>query len=275
MNFDQFSKEYLPKINKHLNDYFAGQDDDIFRIMNYSLNSTGKRLRPLLTLAVLSSAFKTIDKPQIEAAAAVEFVHAYSLVHDDLPEMDNDDRRRGQASVWKRFGVGNAVLAGDGLLTEAFKKLSDLLLPEDMKIKLIYNLSLAAGPFNMVRGQQLDLFSRQKIESVKDLELVHLMKTGALMTYAATAGGILADLSVDKIRQLNIFGANLGIAFQIRDDLDDIQQDKRERKESFPIMIGIDDSKKELEEHKKIAIDALNKIDDFQKKILLDLVEKI
>ncbi|WP_177159903.1 polyprenyl synthetase family protein, partial [Oenococcus oeni] len=101
--------------------------------------------------------------------------------------------------------------------------ISNLSLPESIRLRLIYNLALAAGPDNMVRGQQYDLFSQDKVESIDDLEFIHLMKTGALMTYAATAGGILAGLSDDKLRALNIYGANLGIAFQIKDDLRDIK----------------------------------------------------
>ncbi|MFT8324976.1 polyprenyl synthetase family protein [Oenococcus sicerae] len=275
MKFKEFSQRYLPQINHNLAEYFADRDDDIFKIMVYSLNSAGKRLRPLLTLASFASSGKVIDSSIIDAATAVEFVHAYSLVHDDLPEMDDDEKRRGQASTWKEFGVGNAVLAGDGLLTEAFKKLSDLQLPEAVRLKLIYSLALAAGPDNMIRGQQYDLFSQEKVESVEDLEFVHLMKTGALMTYAATAGGVLAGLSNEKIRALNVYGANLGIAFQIKDDLTDITQDEKEHKKSFPSLVGTKKSQENLNEHLKLAADALKQVPDFQSSLLLDLLDQV
>ncbi len=275
MKFKDFSNRYLPEINNDLSNYFADRDDDIFRMITYALNSTGKRLRPLLTLATFAAAGNVINDSTIEAATAVEFVHAYSLVHDDLPEMDDDTKRRNQSSTWKKFGVGNAVLVGDGLLTEAFKKISNLSLPESIRLRLIYNLALAAGPDNMVRGQQYDLFSQDKVESIDDLEFIHLMKTGALMTYAATAGGILAGLSDDKLRALNIYGANLGIAFQIKDDLRDIKQDEEENKKSFPRLIGVQKSQTGLEEHLKISANAIKEIPDFQNTVLLDLLDRI
>ncbi|MDN6967576.1 polyprenyl synthetase family protein [Oenococcus sp. UCMA 17063] len=275
MKFKDFSNRYLPKINNDLSNYFVDRDDDIFKMITYALDSTGKRLRPLLTLAAFAASGNVINDNTIKAATAVEFVHAYSLVHDDLPEMDDDAKRRNQPSTWKEFGVGNAVLVGDGLLTEAFKKISNLSLPESIRLRLIYNLALAAGPDNMVRGQQYDLFSQDKVESIDDLEFIHLMKTGALMTYAATAGGILAGLSDDKLRALNIYGANLGIAFQIKDDLRDIKQDEEENKKSFPRLIGVDKSQLELKKHLEISANAIKEIPDFQNTVLLDLLDKI
>ncbi|MCV3296052.1 MAG: polyprenyl synthetase family protein [Oenococcus sp.] len=275
MKFEVFSDRYLPKINQELKAYFSDRDDDIFDMISYALNSAGKRLRPLITLAVYAAAGKVIDDTAIKAATAVEFVHAYSLVHDDLPEMDNDSKRRGQDSVWKTYGVGNAVLVGDGLLTEAFKKLADLPIPDSLRLRLIYSLALAAGPDNMVRGQQYDLFSKEKVQSVEDLEFVHLMKTGSLMTYAATAGGILAGLPENALRYLNVYGANLGIAFQIKDDLKDIEQDKAEHKNSFPKLAGVDGSQAELAEHVKAAREAIEKIPNFQHSVLTDLLDQL
>ncbi len=275
MNFNQFRKKYVPQINNCLNNYFSVKSDDIFKIMKYALTSNGKRIRPLISLATYYSAGKNISNEIISIVSIVEFVHAYSLVHDDLPEMDNDSKRRNKDSVWKKYGVGNAVLGGDGLLTEAFKKITDAHIPEKIKLKLIHNLAKAAGPENMVRGQQFDLFGKTKIKSVENLKLVHLMKTGALISYSAVTGGILASLSFDALDELSKFGNNLGIAFQIKDDLNDIDQDKKEKRVSLPILIGVNDSKQKLGFYKERAKKIIRNIHDFQGELLINIVDKL
>jgi geranylgeranyl diphosphate synthase type II len=275
MRFNDFSKQYQPKINSELQKIFDSSQDKIFEFMNYALLSEGKRLRPLITLLAIKTLGKQISDLEIKASVPVELIHSYSLIHDDLPEMDNDELRRNEPTTWKKYGVGNAVLAGDGLLTYAFKLLAGIELPDPIKIKLIYSLSLAAGPENMVRGQQYDLFSEKNVENVDDLAFVHLMKTGALFAYAATAGGNLAGASDDAIRNLNIFGLNFGIAFQFADDLNDFQKDQTLEKHTILNFMNIEEAQKTIDEYKQLAKAAIENISDIATQPWFDLLELI
>ncbi|MDR0899510.1 MAG: polyprenyl synthetase family protein [Lactobacillaceae bacterium] len=258
MNFKDFAQTYKPQINAALEKSLEEYEDDIFLMMKYSLLSPGKRIRPLLTLLSYQEFSKNkINQDIIDASIPVEYIHSYSLVHDDLPEMDGDELRRGQETSWKKFGPGNAVLVGDGLQTFAFKIIANLNVPDIYKVKLVYNLAQASGPENMIRGQQYDLFSTDKINNIDDLEFMFLMKTGALMMYSATAGVVLAGGNQEQLRAMNVFGGNFGIAFQLRDDLDDATQTSDQPKNTslkFKTSDGIENL---IQEHKKIALDAI------------------
>lgn len=275
MNFIDFSSKYKPEIEKQLSLIFAEYDDGIFSMMKYGLLSKGKRIRPLLTLLSFWQSGKKIDDELIKASLIAEIIHSYSLIHDDLPEMDNDSTRRGEETVWKKFGSGNAVLAGDGLLTFAFNFLSELNIPDETKIKLVYSLSLAAGPSNMIRGQQYDLFSAEKIKNIDDLEFMYLMKTGALMTYSTTAGGILSGADEETIRAFNVFGANFGIAFQLRDDLDDAKQISDQDKNTSLKFKSSTEVEELILDHKKMAMSAIDSIENADNKVWSDVLDLI
>lgn len=222
--------------------------------MQYSLLAGGKRLRPALTLATYQSLGQTLDSDVLKASCAVELLHTYSLIHDDLPAMDNDDLRRGKPTNHKKFGAGIATLAGDGLLTLAFQWLVDNQLPATTTNQLVAKLAIAAGPAGMVAGQTSDIEGEHQHLTLSQLQLLHSQKTGALIEYAISAGGILAHAQPEVMSLLSSFGKSFGLAFQIYDDLMDVvgsveqmgkqvHKDHDEHKNTYPELIGIDETK--------------------------------
>ncbi|WP_312695456.1 polyprenyl synthetase family protein, partial [Leuconostoc pseudomesenteroides] len=245
-NLKKFQNEWLPKINAQLENDLSqvSSDDDLVAMMKYAVLNGGKRLRPLLTLMVLESFEQLITPSQLKIATAVEWIHSYSLVHDDLPAMDNDLLRRGKPSVHALYGEANAILVGDALLTGAFTVIPQALTvsgaPASESIVLITQyLSQAAGANGMVLGQIHDMQNHDGAESDFDqeslLSLIYQPKTAALLRYAAQAGALLVKGSAndetfnpDLVTKIADFGEKLGLAFQIQDDLDDFQQDTTE-----------------------------------------------
>lgn len=230
--------------------------------MNYSLKAGGKRLRPLLVLATL----KTFGKPEelgMPVACAVEMIHTYSLVHDDLPSMDDDDFRRGKPTNHKVFGEAMAILAGDALLTHSFEVMEDLLNLDVKPMKvvtLMKELAKAAGPRGMVGGQVADMEGEGAQLSLQDLEYIHRNKTGKLLGYSIVAGAILGDATEEQISKLEQFGDHLGLAFQIRDDILDIEgdaskigkpvgSDTQNEKTTYPSLLTMNGAKEKLEYH--------------------------
>jgi geranylgeranyl diphosphate synthase, type II len=190
---------------------------ELFEAVRYALLSPGKRLRPLITLAIVTD-FKGSMEKALLPACALELIHTYSLIHDDLPCMDDDDWRRGKPSLHKVYGEGRALLVGDLLLTYAFQLLAESPgLSSEERITLIRTLTHRIGPQGMIGGQAADLFN-QKIDW-PTLQSIHLNKTAALISAACEFGGILSALSVETMTLLKEIGTNLGIAFQIIDDL--------------------------------------------------------
>ena len=255
-----FEALYRPQINTYLKENLPKDVDQtiLSDAMAYSVNAGGKRLRLLLTLAVLvASGHAEITADQLRAAGALELLHTYSLIHDDLPAMDNDDLRRGVATNHVKFGAGMATLAGDGLLTLAFQWLVDNQLPESQKTALVAALAVNAGPSGMVAGQADDISNEHHQLDLPALENLHRHKTGALLHYAVQAGCILAKTTPDETKALLHFADQFGLAFQIYDDLLDVtstaeqlgkrvHKDAQEAKNTYPSLFGIDGTKTRL-----------------------------
>ena len=234
--------------------------------MLYSLEAGGKRIRPLLLFATLS-AFGENTKKGLQAAAAIEMIHTYSLIHDDLPSMDNDDLRRGKPTNHKVFGEAFAILAGDALLTYAFQLLvetPDAFADASTKLALVKELSKASGAEGMVGGQVADISGEEKDLSLGDLKYIHIHKTGKLLECSVVSGAILAGATDEQIKILAKFAYHLGLAFQIRDDILDLEgieevigkrvgSDEINHKVTYPSLLSLDGAKKALRQHTELA----------------------
>ena len=242
---------------------------DLYDAMNYSLLSGGKRLRPVLTLECCGLCGGT-ETAALPLACAVEMVHTYSLIHDDLPCMDNDDLRRGRPTNHKAYGEATAMLAGDGLLTAAFEVAAGAAacLPARQVVEAVKVLSRAAGPAGMVGGQALDLAGEGYALSEEELTQIHDLKTGALMTAAAELGCIAAGASREERRAVRDFAVYLGLAFQIRDDMLDVEgdgsalgkpigSDAANEKNTFVTLRGLDVCREEVARLTECAVSAL------------------
>lgn len=255
MSFNEFVKQYQPQIEKNLNDKLGAEttNDSLLQAIRYAALNGGKRLRPLLTLAVVET-FRKEPNQYLAVANAVELIHTYSLIHDDLPAMDDDDLRRGQPTVHRQYGEAVAILAGDALQALAFEWLINPVLTPFQQVELIQHLAQAAGAHGMVGGQYADMEATDQPEiSVHELAKVHRGKTGSLLAYSFLAGGIIAELSVAAQTALSDFGFAFGLAFQIKDDLLDLKQDDAENKQSYPYLLGVDGAKFKLMEQLKKA----------------------
>lgn len=231
-------------------------DKTILEAMNYSLLAGGKRLRPVLMMAACE-AVGGKAQDVLEAASAIECVHSYSLIHDDLPAMDDDVLRRGKPTNHVVFGEGMAILAGDGLLTEAFTLLSRTYLKKgeaEKGLRLVEELSLASGVLGMVGGQAKDLLSEDQTISEAEMHYIHQKKTGALIRASVRMGTIIGNASEALIEQLGLYGEKIGLAFQITDDILDIVgdtkalgkttgSDKKNHKVTYPSLYGLEASK--------------------------------
>jgi len=203
-----------------------GREAKVFEAMRYSLFAGGKRLRPLLVLA--SADIFGVDRTQaLRVSAALECVHCYSLIHDDLPAMDDDDMRRGKPTLHKKYDDATAILAGDALLTLAFEILADRETHPDpyVRTELVATLAKASGGAGMVGGQMIDLLAAEHDYTEQDIFRLQHLKTGALISFAAEAGAVMAKASDQARRSLKGYAADLGIAFQIADDLFDVEGD--------------------------------------------------
>ncbi|MBR3054002.1 MAG: polyprenyl synthetase family protein [Firmicutes bacterium] len=269
--------EYRELVEKHLLDFIPEIDqksDTIYRAMKYSLTAGGKRLRPVLLMA--SCEFAGGDaKDALAYACAVEYIHTYSLIHDDLPAMDDDDLRRGRPTSHKVFGEGMAVLAGDALLHTAFEAMAgDVLLHFDdesqmkRRISAMYELAKASGVRGMVAGQVADVENENMECSNAMLEYIHLNKTAALIIGAVRAGLHLGGADDLMVRDMSVYAENLGLAFQIADDILDVTgtteelgknvgQDEKGNKNTYVSVNGIEAAKKRLKELTSDAVRAI------------------
>lgn len=241
--------------------------------MLYSLNAGGKRIRPLLVLATLST-FKKEMSIGLEVASIIEMIHTYSLIHDDLPSMDNDDIRRGLPTNHKVFGESVSILAGDALNTLSFGIIADLEHVEPRhKIKIISLLSETAGIQGMIGGQLLDIESEEKKITLSELENIHNNKTGALLRFSIESGAILADATAQQVMLLRNFAKHIGLAFQIKDDILDIEGNTEELgktagkdiaslKNTYPSILTLEGAKDKLHEHYRLALEALAELDE-------------
>lgn len=266
---------YTTTFNEQIKVFFAlpkGAEKRVMEAMSYSVLNGGKRLRPFLMTETAKLFGKTAEDT-FQAAAALEMLHTYSLIHDDLPAMDNDDLRRGKPTCHKAFDEATAILAGDGLLTYAFEILANSSYADSVKIELIKLLAKGAGAYDgMVAGQMLDL-SAELLDSHKNpTELIHHieeMKTGRLLRYAAVAGTIIGGASDHERQVIDIYAKNIGMAFQIADDILDVegtveqmgktlQKDAAQNKFTFVSCYGLETAKKMAQDLIQEAIATLD-----------------
>jgi geranylgeranyl diphosphate synthase, type II len=247
--------------------------ESIHKAMRYSLFAGGKRIRPILCIAAAQA---VSDSPAgIESAAcALELIHTYSLIHDDLPALDNDDLRRGRPTCHKVFGEAIAILAGDALLTLAFQVLAQLDCEPERKTRLIEELALAAGTVDgMIGGQVHDLEGEGEHPTAALLEAIHRAKTGALLKASLRMGAIYAGANDDQLQALSCYGEHIGLAFQIVDDVLDVEQpsealgktagkDAKQQKITFPAVYGLERSRAMAEQERIAAHLALRAFDD-------------
>ncbi|WP_227551391.1 polyprenyl synthetase family protein [Metabacillus sediminilitoris] len=230
------------------------------KAMLYSLEAGGKRLRPILVLAVLHT-YKQAEDAGIATACAIEMIHTYSLIHDDLPCMDDDDLRRGKPTNHKVFGEAMAVLAGDGLLTQSFSLIvNDPFSSSEKKLRIISELVLSAGAEGMVGGQVADMEGESKNLTLLELQYIHENKTAKLLSFSIISGAILAGAPEEDIEKLRKYAYHLGIAFQIQDDILDIEgsqeiigkpigSDTTNEKTTYPSLLTIQGAKEKLSDH--------------------------
>ncbi len=254
--------------------------------IRWSLFAGGKRFRPALVLAV-GEVFGASTKKLLRTAAAIEMIHTYSLIHDDLPAMDNDDLRRGRETCHKKFDEATAILAGDVLQVLAFQVIAeDKSLSESVRLRLISELAKAAGtPTGMAAGQQLDLEAEGKSISIKELERIHQSKTGAMIIVSARSGAIIAGVSESELEAITNYSSKLGLLFQITDDLLDVTQttevlgktagkDVKAEKATYPSLYGLNEAQKLAGNIHAKACEALDKIAK-DTEILRELVDFI
>ncbi len=232
----------------------------IHQAMRHSVFAGGKRLRPILCMEAAQMVQGCVPPGVEELGAALEMLHTYSLIHDDLPALDNDDLRRGRPTCHKAFGEATAILAGDALQTLAYEVLAKLQCAAEARVAIIAEIAHATGTIaGMIGGQVMDLEAEHTRPDAKTLEYIHRSKTGALLTASVVTGGIYAGASETQISHLREFGQNIGLAFQIVDDVLDVTQtseqlgktagkDTAEEKATYPALFGVDPSLKKADE---------------------------
>ena len=282
-------KQLKELVDNYLSNYFKDKgsyNSLIYDAASYSLNVGGKRIRPILFMLVYFM-YKGEDKEIIDMAAAIEMIHTYSLIHDDLPCMDNDDLRRGKPTNHKVYGENIAVLAGDALLNEAMILLMDFSIKHGKDaLVAAREIAYAAGADGMIGGQVVDIINEGKKISKEELNYMHLKKTGELIRASIVAGAILAEVDKSEIELLNKFGLNLGLAFQIKDDILDVTGDVNKlgkntladvNKSNFITMYGLEECKVMCEDLTAECITILDKISvntDILKKLTIELLER-
>ncbi len=254
----------------------GGLEKKVLEAARYSLFAGGKRLRPILCIAAAEVVGGSIGEI-LPVACALEMIHTYSLIHDDLPAMDNDDFRRGKPTNHKVFGEAMAVLAGDALLTEAFDFVSrvrtDKNITAEKLLSAVAILVRGAGYRGMVGGQVIDLESENRTVDIATVEYMHIHKTGALLSASLEIGALLGGGSDDQVSAFKRYGHHLGLAFQITDDLLDVEGDAREMgkkpgsdvakdKKTYPALLGLTGSREAAREHVEAALQALDAFDE-------------
>ena len=233
MDFNIYLKKKRQLIDKFLKEYLSSKRTNgscqryLYKAMSYSLMAGGKRLRPILAIASYETAGGK-SKDILPAATALELIHTYSLIHDDLPAMDNDDFRRNKPTNHRIFGEAIAILAGDALLTDAFGIIARASAKPEILIDIIRELTYACGPEGMVGGQTADIIFEDKRIKEKELLYIHTRKTGALINASVRIGAIMAEASPSTLYSLTKYGKNVGLAFQIIDDILDVVGTKEE-----------------------------------------------
>ncbi len=264
---DRFLERYIPPSN---------EGDTLTQAMRYSLFSGGKRLRPILSIAA-TEAVGGIVTPVLPFACAVELIHTYSLIHDDLPAMDDDDLRRGQPTSHRVFGEGIAILAGDALLTEAFRIMAEAAakptVSQRRALQVLTEIANAAGARGMVAGQADDLGAENSAINLPTVEWIHVRKTGALIRAAVRAGALLGGARTEQLHRLTRYAECLGLAFQIADDILDAEgtadltgkntgRDQARHKAPFPAVLGLPAAK---ERARELLVSALEEVRGFKR----------
>ena len=281
-NLQQYLKNNQQIVNKYLKSVFekCNHKTELITAINYSLMAKGKRVRPILSIAA-AQACKQDFRPALPACCAIEMIHTYSLIHDDLPAMDNDDLRRGVSTCHKKFSDATAILSGDALLTHAFYIVANPELFFDhypdiqTRLELVTKISKAAGLYGMVEGQMMDMksFQGRRENTLQHLEKIHSLKTGKMIILSVEAGALSVGANPDTIRQLTLYADKIGLAFQIADDILNIEGDPLKMgktagsdilndKMTFPGIIGLEESKKYAKKLVDDAIEALVLFDD-------------
>ncbi|NRD80702.1 polyprenyl synthetase family protein [Bacillus sp. BRMEA1] len=286
---EAFTQEYKSLLDRELRRLVEKLDAPsiIKDSMIYSLEAGGKRIRPLLLFATLE-AFGQEPQKGLSAAAAIEMIHTYSLIHDDLPSMDDDDLRRGKPTNHKVFGEAVATLAGDALLTYSFEVMSQLpseIISPETKLRLILEMAKAAGTEGMVGGQVADMEAEGKTLSLKELEYIHIHKTGKLLGFSVLAGAIIAGANLSETDNLSAFSHHLGLAFQIQDDILDLVGDQQligkpvgsdtaNYKNTYPSLLTLEGAKSALMKHITLAKENLSKT-SLNTKLLMEITDLV
>jgi geranylgeranyl pyrophosphate synthase len=276
VTFEQFASTARELVDARLDQLLPADSTpprSVHAAIRWSVFAGGKGFRPTLLLAV-GETFGASAESLVETACALEMIHTYSLIHDDLPSMDDDDLRRGRATCHVRFGEATAILAGDALQTLAFKTVAEAQnISAEKRAQLIKEIAVASGtPSGMVAGQACDLEAESREVSASELEQIHSLKTGALIIAAARCGAIIANASDDELAAVAQYAAQLGLLFQITDDLLDVTataealgktpgKDIRSRKATYPALYGIESTRRKLVDVHQAACDALAKLD--------------
>jgi geranylgeranyl diphosphate synthase type II len=279
-NLAQYLKEKQISINKYLGIILRQFDGnrELIQAMEHSLLSGGKRLRPILSLAAAEACKPNSELIALPACCAIEMIHTYSLIHDDLPAMDNDDLRRGVPTCHKKFSEATAILTGDALLTHAFHIISrpepvfEIFPDIPVRMQLIAKISQAAGIMGMVEGQILDMQSQKAKtggDNLTHLKHMHALKTGKMITVSIESGAISAGADLETLDRLTFFGDKIGLAFQVVDDILNVEgdpsrmgksagSDSLNKKMTFPSIIGLEASRKFAKDLMDEAIGSLS-----------------
>ena len=291
MKLKEYMNIRLEDINKTLENVFDKStielENSFIEMLKYPLDAGGKRLRPILT-CLGCELFNGDYKKALIPAVALELIHTYSLVHDDLPAMDNDDLRRGKPTTHVKYGEANAILVGDGLLTHAFQLLSKSDVKDSTLRKLLFELSYAAGINGMVMGQFIDLYYEEKEINFDMLKILHAKKTGAMIRGAIRLGAISSEnVNENDIENITKYGEAIGLAFQIQDDILDVisdnetlgktvGKDEKEGKLTYVKQFGLEGAKEEAKKVTESAIEYLKSYKESEaKNILIELANYI
>ena len=284
-------EEKLQGVEKAIESYYETKQiaPRLVESILYSVHAGGKRIRPLLLLELLEAFHAPILEAHFQVAAALEMIHTGSLIHDDLPAMDNDDYRRGQLTNHKKYGEDLAILAGDSLFLDAFGCVAEADLPASIRVQLIALLSDASGTAGMVAGQVLDMEGEGASLTLDQLQVIHANKTGRLLAYPFQAAGILLELEPAVATLLEEIGLHLGLAFQIRDDILDVtadfaslgktpQKDLQAEKSTYPALLGLDGAQAYLDRELDACEDLLDRISqqvDFDGTGIKKIIERL
>ena len=254
-------EEKIRQIDQTIANYYSQQavSDSLVESILYSVQAGGKRIRPLLLLELVEAFGLSLQPAHFQVAAALEMIHTGSLIHDDLPAMDDDDYRRGRLTNHKKFGEATAILAGDSLFLDPYGLIAVAELPSQVKVNLIMELSQAAGTFGMVGGQALDMEGEGCQLDLKELQAIHAHKTGKLLAFPFVAAGLLVQVEEGVQAKLRKIGELIGLAFQVRDDILDVtasfeelgktpQKDLVAAKSTYPALLGLEKAKETLDQ---------------------------